>query len=92
MNNIAVNSASDLSRPTRAAIEDLLGCALGDDEQVSVMAFRPHGAPTTADRSTSATHLKDAMDSLAAKALPVDPNDLQDAFDEAMDHVRPGRD
>jgi hypothetical protein len=39
MENIAVNMASDLSRSVREAIEDMLGRALRDDEQVSVMAF-----------------------------------------------------
>jgi hypothetical protein len=29
------------------------------------------------------------MDGLAAKALPVDPQELEDALNEAMDQVRP---
>ena len=91
MEDIAVNMVSDLSRPVRAAIEDILGRALRDDEQVSVMAFGAHAAPTGASRLASATRLKAAMDGLAARALPVDPQDLEDAFNEAMDHVRPGR-
>jgi len=67
----------------------MLGRALGDDEQISVMAFRPHSAPTGADRSARATRLKDAMDNLATKALPVAQQDLDDALNEAMEHVRP---
>jgi hypothetical protein len=91
MENIAVNKAGDLSRRVRAAIEDMLGRALGDDEQISVMAFRPHTAPTGAARSASAARLRDAMDNLAGKALPVGQDDLEDALREAMDHVRPDR-
>ena len=91
MENIAVNMVSDLSHPVRAAIEDMLGRALRDDEQVSVMAFGAHAAPAGVMRSASADHLKVAMDALAAKALPVDAQDLEDAFEEAMDHVRPSR-
>jgi hypothetical protein len=91
MENIAVNKASDLSRSARAAIEDMLGRALGDDEQISVMAFRPHSAPTGADRTAGAARLKDAMDNLAARALPVGQDDLEEALNEAMDHVRPDR-
>jgi hypothetical protein len=90
MENIAVDIASHLSRPARAAIEDVLGRALRDDERVSVMAFLPHSAPTGAGRTASAARLKDAMDILAAKALPVDSQTLEDALDEAMEHVRPG--
>lgn len=91
MENIAVSVANGLSRPVRAAIEDMLGRPLRDDEQVSVMAFDVHAAPTGAIRAERARSLKAAMDALAAKALPVDPQDLEDAFDEAMDHVRPHR-
>ncbi len=70
MENIAVNMASDLSQPVRAAIEDMLGRTLRDDEQVSVMAFGAHAAPTGAARAESAQRLKAAMDALAVKALP----------------------
>lgn len=91
MENIAVNMVSDLSRPVRAAIEDMLGRALRDDEQVSVMAFGAHAAPAGAMRAVSVDRLKVAMDAIAAKALPVNPQDLEDAFEEAMDHVRPSR-
>ena len=91
MENISVNLASDLSRPARAAIEDMLGRALRDDEQVSVMAFGPRSAPTGPNRTASAARLKSAMDALDEKASPADPQDLEDAFDEAMEHVRPGR-
>jgi hypothetical protein len=54
--------ASELSEPVRAAIERVLGHALRDDEQVSVMAFGAHAAPTgpTASR-------------VAAKRLPAYP-------------------
>ena len=69
----------------------MLGRAVGDDEQISVMAFRPHTAPTGDIRSASTARLKDAMDNMAAKALAVGPQDLEDALNEAMDHVRPGR-
>jgi hypothetical protein len=91
MENVALNMASELSRPVRAAIEDLLGRALSDDEQVSVMAFRAHPAPTGDKRTESAQRLKVAMDALAVKALPIESEDLEAALDEAMDHVRPGR-
>lgn len=91
MDNIAVNKAGNLSRPVRAAIEDMLGRSLRDDEQISVMALHPHAAPTGIGRSASTARLKDAMDALAAKALPVGQHEVEDALNEAMDHVRPGR-
>jgi hypothetical protein len=91
MENIVVNIANGLSGPVRAAIEDMLGRRLRDDEQISVMAFGVHAAPTGSRRAERARSLKAAMDTLAAKARPVDPQDLESAFDEAMDHVRPRR-
>ncbi len=89
MENIAVDMANHLSGPVRAAIEGMLGRALQDDEQVSVLALRPHTAPTGQHRLDRARGLKAAMDALAAKALPADPLELDTAFDEAMAAVRP---
>lgn len=91
MQNMAVNLAGDLSHTARTAIEDILGRALREDEQISVMAFRPHAAPTGKDRCVSAAHLKTAMDDLAAKALPVEQREFEDAINEDLDHVRPAR-
>jgi hypothetical protein len=89
MENIAMNMAGDLSRTARTAIEDMPGRALRDDEQVSVMAFAAHAAPSGNRRAEKARELKAAMDAMDAKAAPVDSDELEQAFDEAMEHVRP---
>lgn len=88
---MAVSLAGDLSSSTRTAIEDVLGRALGDDEQVSVMAFQPHPAPSAAHRVASAARLKAAMDVLDSKALPPRGHELEDALTEALGSVRPRR-
>jgi hypothetical protein len=89
MENIAVNKVMELSPPARAVIEHILGRALRDDEQVSVMAFAAHPAPSGTGRAASAQQLREAMDALAERASAVDPQELEEAFQEAMDHVRP---
>jgi hypothetical protein len=83
--------AHHLSYPVREAIEGMLGRALQDDEQVSVLAVRPLAAPTGDERLASARRLEAAMDAIAAKALPVDPMALDEAVEEAMAAVRPRR-
>ncbi len=91
MENVAVNMANSLSSPVRAAIETMLGRALLDDEQVSILALRPHSAPTGEHRIVAAKRLKAAMDALETKAASAVPSDLDAAFDEAMAAVRPDR-
>jgi hypothetical protein len=91
MENIAVNMASILPGPVGAAIEDMLGRALQDDEQVSAIAFRPHAAPTGAAQQPAGLALRMRWTPLPRKRFSGDPQDLEDAFDEAMLHVRPGR-
>lgn len=88
---MAVSIAGELSRNARTAIEAVLGRTLSDDEQVSVMAFRPHAAPTGELRIARAARLKAAMDVLESKALPVSGDELEDALIEALDSVRPRR-
>lgn len=86
---MGVSFAGDLSRSTRTAIEDVLGRVLGDDEQVSVMAFHPHTAPVDARRAASAARLNTALDLLDSKAFPPRGQELEDALAEALDSVRP---
>ncbi|MCX6592290.1 MAG: hypothetical protein NTZ56_12270 [Acidobacteria bacterium] len=88
---MAVSLVGDLSRSTRTAIEDVLGRVLGDDEQVSVMAFHPHSAPLGAHRAASAARLNTALDLLDSKAFPPCGQELEDALTEALDSVRPQR-
>ena len=91
MENVSINLARDLPASARSAVENLLGRSLRDDEEVSIMALDPHLAPSGDARRTSAELLRGALDQLALKAQDVAEGEVDDAVDEAMNHIRPRR-
>jgi hypothetical protein len=91
MENVSINLARDLPASARTAVETLLGRSLRDDEEVSVMALDPHPAPSGEARRATAERLRGALDQLALKAHDVADGVVDDAVDEAMNHIRPRR-
>jgi hypothetical protein len=91
MQNVAMSWARDLSAPVKAAIENLLGRPLQDDEQVSLRVYRRHEAPRGEARRVAARRLEDHLDRMASKAKNVPQNEIDTAIDEALQQVRPKR-
>ena len=91
MENVSIDLARDLPASARSAVENLLGRSLCDDEEVSIMALDPHPAPSGKARRVSAERLRGALDQLALKAQDVADGEVDDAVDEAMNHIRPRR-
>jgi hypothetical protein len=91
MDNVSINLARDLPASARSAVENLLGRRLRDDEEVTIMALDPHPAPSGYARRASAERLRSALDQLALKAQEVVDGEVDDAVDEAMNHIRPRR-
>jgi hypothetical protein len=65
--------------------------SLPDDEEVSVMALDPNPAPSGEARGASAERLRGALDQFALKAQDGADGEVDDAVDEAMNHIRPRR-
>ncbi len=74
----------------KPALELLLGRSLEADEEISVMAFRPHEAPQGPARKQLAQQLKDQMDAMAQRAADASDEELDEILDEGMRSVRPG--
>jgi len=83
--------ARDLAAPVKAAIENLLGRPLQDDEQVSVRAYRRHEAPQGEARREAARRLEEHLDRMGAKAKRVSKDEMEAAINEALEQVRPKR-
>ena len=83
-----LHKASDLPPDIRKAVGRLLGRPLEPEEHISVMAYRPHEAPTGKDRAELARRFKERIDKTAAKLKDVPEGELDDLIDEAVDHVR----
>jgi len=91
MQNVSMSWARNLSAPVRAAIENLLGRPLQDDEQVSLRVYRRHEAPRGEARRVAARRLEEHLDRMAVRAKNVSQNEIDAAVDEALERVRPKR-
>jgi hypothetical protein len=87
MSNVLIHKASDLKAETRVALEAELGRSLQDDEEVSIMAFLPHAAPSGGAHTEAARKNFNLIDQ---KLKGVPEQEVQEALDEAIRDVRPG--
>jgi hypothetical protein len=88
MPNVLIHKASELRPETRTAVEAELGRSLQDAEEVSIMAFVAHDAPTGQARQELARQLEDRIARTAESVRDV-PDDEQEAvINEALKHVR----
>ena len=90
MANILIHKANELQPATRAALEAELGRSLGDNEDVSIMAFPTHDPPVDEDRVEAARKLA-AYFAKKDSRKPDEPDeDAEAALDEALKKARPG--
>jgi len=90
MQNVSIQKAENLSADVKTALETLLGRSLSSDEEVSVLAFRPHEAPDAAIRHQLAERLEDLMDKMGKRVEGAPDEELDEILDEAMRSARPG--
>jgi hypothetical protein len=90
MPSLLIHRASELKTETRAALEAELGRSLQDDEEVSIMTFVPHAAPTGEARMEAAHKLQDHFYRIDQKLAGASPEEVEEALDEAIRNVRPG--
>ncbi len=90
MSSVLIHKASELRPQTRAALEAELGRFLQDDEEVSIMAFVPHGAPEGEARLEAVSRLRDHFKRIDEKTKSVPEAEMENANDEAIRSVRPG--
>ena len=90
MPNVLIHKASELKAETRVALEAELGRLLQDDEEVSIMAFVPHAAPTGAARTEAGHKLQDHFNRIDQKLKGAPEEELEEALGEAIRNVRPG--
>jgi len=88
MGNIAIHKADELPSEARRVVESVLGRVLKPDEEVSIMAFSPHDAPTGEVRQKLARQLEDRITRTAESVRRVPDVEQEAAIDEAVSHVR----
>ena len=88
MGNIAIHKANELPPDARRVVERVLGRVLEPDEEVSIMAFSPHDAPTGEARQELARQLEDRITRTAESVRHVPDDEQEAAIDDALNHVR----
>ncbi len=88
MGNIAIHKADELPSEARRVVESVLGRVLKPDEEVSIMAFSPHDAPTGEARQKIARQLQDRITRTAESVRHVPDDEQEAAIDDALNHVR----
>ena len=88
MGNIAIHKANELPSDARRMVERVLGRVLKPDEEVSIMAFSPHDAPTGEARQQLAQQLEDRITRTAGSVRHVPDDEQEAAIDDALNHVR----
>ena len=89
MQNVSIQKAEDLSKTVKSALESLLGRTLEADEEISIMAYRPHEAPQGPVRDQLAQSLTEQMDHMAERVKNASDDELDEILDEGMRSARP---
>ena len=90
MLSVLIHKVSEMKPQMRAAVEAELGRSLRDDEEVSIMAFEPHSAPTGESRRDAARALQEHFNRIDQNTKSIPDEEMEGALNEALRRVRPG--
>lgn len=88
MEHMTVQKAKDLDQPARQWLQRLFGRALQEDEEVTILLFPPHAAPSAADRKQTFHRMNKVLDKAADNMKDVPEQEFDDAVDEATQQFR----
>jgi hypothetical protein len=86
-------SVVELAGEDRRSVENLLGQPLEDEQEVYVLAFQPGVVPDESARQQALANMRTtfAKAEQHAEGQGADDSEIDEAVDEAMDHVRYGK-
>jgi hypothetical protein len=84
----SVHKATDLATDERLLVERWLGRALSNDETISVNAYRPHAAPTAAEREVLRQEIVTQAQEIGSCAQDANEKDVDALLDEAFTATR----
>ncbi len=91
MQNVSIKKASDLSESAKSAVEHLLGRPIDANEEVSISAVPLQQIAPSDSRVVLAEKLEAFLKRRAAKVSDISDQELDNAVDQAVDHVRHSR-
>jgi hypothetical protein len=89
MQQSSLHNARTLSPLVRTALEQLLGRVLGDDESISVRAYKFHEAPSPEQQHAIAEELRHYFARIDKKTKDIPESEQEEILDEAIRSVRP---
>ena len=83
-------NVKDIDAEQKRSLERLLGRPLADDEQIYVMAFKPGVIPDEATRRNALKRMQSTFEKVDehVRAHGITPEEIDEAIDEAMEHIR----
>ena len=88
MENVAVCKAKDIEAAARQWLQGLLGRELNEEEEITILAFPPHPAPSEGIRRAVGERLDRILDKAANNMKDIPDSEFEAAVDEAFEHVR----
>jgi hypothetical protein len=84
----SIHRASDLAGDERLIVERWLGRTIANDDTISVNAYRPHAAPTTAKRQGLHREIVAQAHDIGTRSGDITDGELEELLGEAFDDVR----
>jgi hypothetical protein len=84
----SIHKAGDLDRDERIVVERWLGRSLGNDETISVNAYRPHSAPAGDEREILRRQIVAQAREIGSRAPAANEEDVESLVDEAIAATR----
>lgn len=88
MQNIAVQKAGQMPLPLKAAVEQILGRAIGVDEEISIVAVPPQQVAPSEGRAAVVAKLEALLNRRAEKVGDIPEDEINSVVDEAVRHAR----
>jgi hypothetical protein len=91
VHNVTVQKAGEMPLPLKAAVEQLLGRAIGVDEEISIVAVPPQQAAPSVGKAAIVRKLEALLNRRAEKVHDIPEAEINTVIDEAVHHARHNR-
>lgn len=88
MPNVTVQKAGEMPPPLKAAVEQILGRAIGADEEVSIVAVPPQQVAPSGDRTAVVEKIEALLNRRAEKVRDVPEDEIDSVIDDAIERAR----
>jgi hypothetical protein len=91
VHNVTVQKAGEMPPPLKAAVEQILGRAIGVDEEISIVAVPPQQVAPSSGKAAIVRKLEALLNRRAEKVRDIPEEEINTLIDEAVQHARHNR-